>query len=281
MTKRPAFQFYPSDWRQDMALQSCSMAAQGLWLNMLCLAHECSPYGFLVVNGKPMGAAHIARLLGLSARDCERLLAELHEAGVTSQTEDGAIFSRRMVRDEALRNARAEGGKYGAEHGHKGAEHGSKGGRPRKETGDKKPPLNPPPSSSSSSSNKDSLRSSSARDKRTPDDVTVPDWVPAVSWRAFVQHRKDIRKPLTANAAELAIAELEKLKAQGHEPAAVINQSIVSRWAGLFPLKGASHVKPAGTGNAGRSLSAPERVAAAIAERDAASGRTLEHGAAG
>lgn len=127
----------------------------------------------------------------------------------------------------------------------------------------------------------DSLRSSSARDKRTPDDIAVPDWVPAVSWKAFVQHRKDIRKPLTANAAELAIAELEKLKAQGHEPAAVINQSIVSRWAGLFPLKGASHVQSTGTGNAGRSLSAPERVAAAIAERDAASGRTLEHGAAG
>lgn len=124
-----------------------------------------------------------------------------------------------------------------------------------------------------------SLRSESRR--RAPEDVTVPDWVPVVSWRAFVQHRKDIRKPLTANAAELAIAELEKLKAQGHEPAAVINQSIVSRWAGLFPLKGASHAKPTGTGNAGRSLSAPERVAAAIAERDAAGGRTLEHGAAG
>lgn len=124
-----------------------------------------------------------------------------------------------------------------------------------------------------------SLRSEAR--KRAPEDVTVPDWVPAVSWKAFVQHRKDIRKPLTAKAAELAIAELENLKAQGHEPAAVINQSIVSRWAGLFPLKGVSHVKPAGTGNAGRSLSAPERVAAAIAERDAAGGRTLEHGAAG
>ena len=29
--KRPAFQFYPSDWRKDMALQSCSVAARGLW----------------------------------------------------------------------------------------------------------------------------------------------------------------------------------------------------------------------------------------------------------
>lgn len=48
--------------------------------------------------------------------------------------------------------------------------------------------------------------------------------------------------------------------------------------------QGGNHVKPTGTGNAGRSLSAPERVAAAIAERDArspAGGRTFEHGSAG
>lgn len=122
------------------------------------------------------------------------------------------------------------------------------------------------------------------RAKKNIEDVMVPDWIPAASWDAFVQHRKDISKPLTAHAAKLAIAELEKLKYSGNNPEAVINQSILSRWAGLFPLKGGNHVKPTGTGNAGRSLSAPERVAAAIAERDArspAGGRTFEHGSAG
>lgn len=150
--KRPAFQFYPADWRKDMALQSCSVAARGLWMDMLCIAHECEPYGHLTVNGKAMSAAQIGRHTGLTERECQRLIAELDDAGVSSRTEDGTIYSRRMVRDEDLRQRRAEGGKAGSEHGAKGAEHGHKGGRPPKERGDKKPPLEPPPSSSSSPS---------------------------------------------------------------------------------------------------------------------------------
>lgn len=158
--KRPAFQFYPADWRKDVELQSCSMAAQGLWINCMCLAHECEPYGHLTINGKAMSAAQLGRQVGLGAKECEALLAELIDAGVARKTEEGVIFSKRMVADERLRNIRAAGGKEGSEYGHLGKEHGIKGGRPRKETGDKKPPLvdaeeppiNPPPSSSSSSS---------------------------------------------------------------------------------------------------------------------------------
>ncbi len=150
--KRPAFQFYPADWRKDMALQSCSIAARGLWVDMLCIAHECEPYGHLTVNLKPMTASQIGRHTGLTERETIKLLAELADAGVSSTTAEGVIFSRRMVRDEDLRNRRAEGGKAGSEFGKLGAEHGSKGGRPSASRGVYKPPLEPPPSSSSSSS---------------------------------------------------------------------------------------------------------------------------------
>lgn len=154
--KRPAFQFYPSDWRKDMALQSCSVASRGLWMDCLCIAHECEPYGHLVVNGKPMTAAQIGRHTGLTARECQALLDELEQAGVLSKTVDGTIYSRRMVRDEDLRNRRAAGGQAGAEHGFKGAKDGSKGGRPKHDNGGFETPLpgesKPPPSSSSSSS---------------------------------------------------------------------------------------------------------------------------------
>jgi hypothetical protein len=111
--KRPAFQFYPADWRKDAALQSCSLGAQGLWVNLLCIAHECEPYGHLTINGTPMTAAQIGRLVGLSAKEAQALLGELLEAGVASTTEHGVIFSRRMVRDERLRNVRAESGRLG------------------------------------------------------------------------------------------------------------------------------------------------------------------------
>lgn len=150
--KRPAFQFYPADWRKDAALQSCSIAARGLWIECMCIAHECEPYGYLTINGKAMTAAQVGRLVGLSAKECTSLFAELEDAGVLSRGDDGAIFSRRMVRDEDIRQRRAAGGEAGSEHGIKGKEFGVKGGRPKKERGVLEPPIEPPPSSSSSPS---------------------------------------------------------------------------------------------------------------------------------
>ncbi len=154
--KRPAFQFYPADWRKDVELQSCSMAAQGLWINAMCVAHECEPYGHLTVNGRGMSAAQFGRQVGLSPRETQGLLDELHDAGVIRRTPEGVYFSKRMVDDEDLRNRRAAGGAAGAEHGAKGAESGIKGGRPKVGKGGSETPLHgetkPPPSSSSSSS---------------------------------------------------------------------------------------------------------------------------------
>lgn len=228
-TKRPAFQFYPADWRKDAALQSCSLAAQGLWINLMCIAHECEPYGHLTVNGKPMTPAQIGRLTGLAAKEVEKLLKELEDAGVFARTEEGAIFSRRMVRDEATRNARANGGHAGGEHGPKGAEHGRKGGRPPKPRGDKKPPLlddedppkEPPPSSSSSSSEE--------KHSSVPD---IPDGF-ARFWRAWPATDRKVDKagclrkwsakklePLADRIlADVEISKQSKSWREGFEPA--------------------------------------------------------------
>lgn len=143
--KRPAFQFYPADWRKDPALSACSLAARGLWIELMCIAHESDQYGVLSVNGRPMTSAQIARMVGETPRVLERLLAELEEAGVFSRNQDGAIFSRRMMKDEALRNVRAEAGKKGGNP----ALVGRKDGDLLKQN-DKQSPT---PSSSSSSSN--------------------------------------------------------------------------------------------------------------------------------
>jgi hypothetical protein len=244
--KRPAFQFYPADWRKDTELQSCSIAARGLWIEILCIAHECEPYGHLTVNGQPMDLSKLARIAGLTVRECTALVKELEDAGVSRRADSGAIYSKRMVDDERIRNARATGGGDGAEHGHKGAEHGSKGGRPRKETGDKKPPLqppnNPPPSSSTSSSpspspsgSTSSLRSDDSARGATlfdPDGI-----VPKKNWDEFVKMRKKIKAPLTEHAADLVILELKKLQAAGHDPVAVIDQSTRNSWRDVFPIR--------------------------------------------
>lgn len=111
--KRPAFQFYPSDWRKDPALSACSLAARGLWIELMCIAHESDNYGHLSINDKPMTSAQLARMVGETPALVAKLLAELEGAGVFSKTEDGIIYSRRMVKDEHIRNTRAAAGKAG------------------------------------------------------------------------------------------------------------------------------------------------------------------------
>lgn len=106
--KRPAFQFYPADWRKDAALQLCSIQARGLWIDMLCLMHEAEPYGHLVAAGAGIEPAGLARLVGESPKDVQRWLAELEAKDVYSKTADGVIFSRRMVRDQKEREEWAE-----------------------------------------------------------------------------------------------------------------------------------------------------------------------------
>lgn len=67
--------------------------------------------------------------------------------------------------------------------------------------------------------------------------VDVPAWIPGEAWSRFVDHRKSIKKPLTADAARLAINALDKLRAAGNPPAQVIDQSIFNGWAGVFALR--------------------------------------------
>jgi len=153
--KRPASQYYWGDWRRDTALQACSIAARGLWHEMNCLMHDCEPYGHLMVGAAPMRPAQLARLVGITPKECAALVAELEAAGIFSRANSGAIFSRRMVRDEDIRERRANGGHAGAAHGAKGAAHGAKGGRPKAGEGGEKTPLppdkQPPPAFASAS----------------------------------------------------------------------------------------------------------------------------------
>lgn len=110
MKARPSFQFYPADWLRDPGLRSCSLAARGLWIDLLSFMHEAEPYGHLRLNGHDVGIEALGRMVGIPAKELQRYLSELEAAGVFSRTEAGTIFSRRMVRDEVLREKRAAGG---------------------------------------------------------------------------------------------------------------------------------------------------------------------------
>lgn len=111
--KYPWMMFFPADHRADPALRVCTLAARGLWIEMVCLMHEADPYGHLVSKGRPITMEQLASLSGTSKVQVKKLVAELCESGVLSQTNEGTIFSRRMVRDFIKRQRNVENGAKG------------------------------------------------------------------------------------------------------------------------------------------------------------------------
>jgi hypothetical protein len=111
-TKLPAIQFYPGDWLRD-TVAGCSLAAQGLWFRLMFVMHDSERYGYLSLNGSPMQPVTAARRCGCDLAEYESLLAELETAGVPSRTNDGTLYSRRMVRDAEIRRKRAKSGRKG------------------------------------------------------------------------------------------------------------------------------------------------------------------------
>jgi hypothetical protein len=107
----PWLKFYPSDWRSDPALRMCSIAARGLWMEMLCVMHENG--GDLEINSKALTPRQLANLAGCGVDEVDTLLSELEDAGVFSRREDGTIYSRRMIRDAEKAEADKANGRKG------------------------------------------------------------------------------------------------------------------------------------------------------------------------
>jgi hypothetical protein len=77
-----------------------------------------------------------------------------------------------------------------------------------------------------------------------PSAVALPDWLPAASWEALIEHRKATKSAMTPQAQKLAINKLDELRGQGNDPAAVINQTILNGWKGLFPIRDNQRQQP-------------------------------------
>ena len=82
---------------------------------------------------------------------------------------------------------------------------------------------------------------------------SLPDWVPAESWLGYEDMRRKMRKPMTDKARALAVAKLDRLRDAGHEPEAVLDQSTMNSWQGLFEIKGQHNGNGRMAGNNGAS----------------------------
>jgi hypothetical protein len=155
----PWMKFYPADWRADPRLRICSLAARGLWIDLISYMHEGEPYGTLTIDGAVPELTDIAALVGRPLAEVRRALAELEARQVFSRDHglySDAIFSRRMRRDR--------------ERADRDRVNGRAGGNPALRKSDK-PGVNPPDKAQSP----DSRIQNPESDSRTVAGATGPE----------------------------------------------------------------------------------------------------------
>jgi hypothetical protein len=74
----------------------------------------------------------------------------------------------------------------------------------------------------------------------------VPDFIPEKTWEEYLEMRKRIGKPLLVKSFPRVWSEISKLIKAGDTAEAILNQSIISSWQGVFAVK-----KPFGGNNVG------------------------------
>ena len=152
------------------------------------------------------------------------MAAELRSTGVFSELQrSNCIYSRRMVRDERIRESRAKGGILG--------------GNPALLSDGKvnlRANLQPTPAFAvavaSASKNKN-------KPKANGEIVELPDWLPVDHWRTFLEMRSRIRKPATLRAQRMLIGRLHELRDAGQNPQALLAQAELKCWLTFYPPK--------------------------------------------
>lgn len=119
MSKNPSTTFYFNDWEDDKKLKLCSLAAQGLWMRLLCIAARSPERGVVQIeglnSGLPEGLAHIALAVGRPPEEIAPLIDELISSGTADRDRKRRLVNRRMIAAAALSGKRAEVGRLGAD----------------------------------------------------------------------------------------------------------------------------------------------------------------------
>ena len=106
-------QFYPDDWLRDTA--RLSTETRGIWIMLICLMWSHNPRGSIFGTRE-----ELSRATGCLTEEFDRFLREnqrFNFADVTEVAGTVTIYSRRMIREEKLRNGNAERQKRFRDHG--------------------------------------------------------------------------------------------------------------------------------------------------------------------
>lgn len=105
----PAMPFYVGDWLKAPDIQSLPYDLKGLWFEMMCYMWESKERGYILYTHE-----ELSRLLRLPQNLLEQKLIELKKKDIFSvRISDGAMYSRRMARDQEIRELRTKSGSLG------------------------------------------------------------------------------------------------------------------------------------------------------------------------
>jgi len=134
--KKSWVKFYPADYKGDESLSACSIAARGLWMEMLTVMFASEPPGYMVWrNGKPIPETKLRKTLRLleTPEEIVAALRELEENYVFSRTPEGVIFCRRIVREAERSRKMAAIARVGVEKRRTAAASQQSGEQPRQD----------------------------------------------------------------------------------------------------------------------------------------------------
>lgn len=233
MAKNPSATWYFNDWENDPALKACSLAAQGLWKRLICIAARSPEHGVVQIEGLtsslPDGLPHIAAVVGRTPEEIAPLIDELISSGTASRDRRKRLYCRKMVRAAALSLKRSESGKLGAQ-----STHGKKTGNdglPRQKSGKPRGPsfFIPPDPLLITDTSTSAVRASASPDG--PPRTQLPDsakwaerlagyrpWEGKRTWLAFWGPRPDSAQQPSLIPAELRrkwLEEFDAAKAKG------------------------------------------------------------------
>lgn len=103
----------------------------------------------------------------------------------------------------------------------------------------------------------------------TPQGVELPEWLPEEVWGDWLQHRREIRKPMTATASQKLLTKLGRLRDQGHDPASLIDEAISNGWQSVYEPKAVQKV-PGGARRPASNAEANQQFMDKMARRSAA-----------
>ena len=207
--KMPWMKFYPKDWLGDPQLSQCKPSTRGIWMDAVSAMHANGRTGQL--EGEIEALTRICRCTPDELMAACRELKATKTAEIRIANAKITLENRRMKREENARQQSRNRGVVFRKRQKNAPETPKKRGR----------------------SQKPEARSQKPEKKETfnPLKVELPAGIDTELWANWVQHRIEIKKPLTSRA----VSEQLKYLAESTDANGILKNSVRQGYQGLYP----------------------------------------------